>query len=178
MVYFFAVKIFYKKQRSLNCLNFYGCTLVHMESKASATMNSFFELKSIKEFFKGQVPDVLKRCKRSRIFDVHPSMLRGRLTSSEVEIFEKLVIFLSSTFEDTKFEQDFLLAEIFPFLRKICLLLDIDFDIVSMRWGVNGKAGDSHKTGELCMQQLEYCKKTSISTAYITFQGETLFFPF
>ena len=138
-------------------------------------MNLFSELESIKESIREQVPNVLERCQVSRLFDSHPEMLKGRLTVSKVERFEKLVIFISSTFDDMKFEQDYLLSEIFPFLRKICLLLDVDFDIVSMRWGVNGKAGDSHKTGELCMQQLEYCKKTSIATAYMTIQGN--FFP-
>jgi len=140
-----------------------------MASNSILTMDVFSILKLTKESIKTQVQDVLKSCPNSRL--VNSSMLKGRLTDSILQRLDKLVIFLSSTFEDTKFEQDFMLAEIFPFLREICLELGLDFDVVSMRWGVNGKAGDTHKTSELCMQQLEYCKNNSISTAYITFQG-------
>ena len=89
-----------------------------------------------------------------------------------MEIKSRLQLFLSSTFEDTKFEQDFMLQYVFPFLREeICRPLGLDFDIVTMRWGVNGISGDTHKTSELCMKQLENSKTCSIGTAYVTFQG-------
>ena len=41
-----------------------------------------------------------------------------------------------------------------------------------MRWGVNGISGDTHKTSELCMKQLEDCKRCSIGIAYVTLQGD------
>ena len=100
-------------------------------------------------------------------------LLKGRLTEFILEVLSRVQIFLSSTFEDTKFEQDFMLEHIFPFLREeVCRPLSLDFDVVTMRWGVNGKSGDTHKTSELCMKQLEDCKKNSISVAYATFQGQ------
>ena len=72
-------------------------------------------------------------------------------------------VFLSSTFEDTKNEQDHMLVNVFPFVREdICRPLGLDFDVVTMRWGVNGIASSTHRTSEMCMKQLEDSKQCSV----------------
>lgn len=83
----------------------------------------------------------------------------------------RVIQFISSTFEDTKFEQDYLLSEIFPFLTEFCRLLHLEFNIVSMRWGVRSKAGNDHKTSELCMSELYDCINHSVGLAYVTLQS-------
>ena len=83
---------------------------------------------------------------------------------------ERVSLFISSTFDDTKFEQDVLLGAS-PFLKSFCRELGLDFGIVSMRWGVNGRSMDSHLTSELCFQQLAACLKESAGPAFLTLQS-------
>ena len=80
-------------------------------------------------------------------------------------------IFMSSTFDDTKFEQDALLRKVFPELQRFCVNLGLSFDVVSMRWGVLSRSGDSHMTSELCMTQLQKCLDESAGPAFVTLQS-------
>jgi hypothetical protein len=79
--------------------------------------------------------------------------------------------FISSTFEDTQFEQDYLLTQCFPFLKEFCDELLLDFNVVSMRWGVRARAGNDHRTAELCMEELQQCLQKSAGLAYIAIQS-------
>ena len=83
----------------------------------------------------------------------------------------KVNVFISSTFDDTKFEQDVLLKMVYPRLRDFCRSLGLGFDVVSMRWGVLARSGDEHLTSELCMSQLEMCKRESVGLSFLTLQG-------
>ena len=80
----------------------------------------------------------------------------------------KVRVFMSSTFDDTKFEQDEVLNNAYSFLKKFCQILTLDFDIVSMRWGVNARSGALHQTSELCMDQLRMCLQESMGPAFVT----------
>ena len=67
--------------------------------------------------------------------DREPQLKNGYLPEKKLEVKTRTQVFLSSTFEDTKNEQDHMLLEVFPFLREeICRPLGLDFDIVTMRW--------------------------------------------
>lgn len=83
----------------------------------------------------------------------------------------KVLHFISSTFEDTQFEQDFMLLHCFPFLRQYCDQLGLDFDIVSMRWGVRARANNAHRTSEMCLEELHYCLEESLGIGYISLQS-------
>lgn len=83
----------------------------------------------------------------------------------------KIMYFMSSTFDDTKFEQDFLLEHVFPFLKICCKILHFDFNVVSMRWGVRSFAGNNHLTSDMCMRELYDCLNLSAGVAYITLQS-------
>ena len=37
---------------------------------------------------------------------------------------------------DTQMERNYLMLEAYPFLRKLCLVLGLEFRVVDMRWGV------------------------------------------
>ena len=98
-------------------------------------------------------------------------ILCGKISDSEISASSRVVLFISSTFEDTKFEQDYLLLEVFPFLEDFCRQLHLSFSVVTMRWGVRAAAGNFHLTSEMCMQQLEMCKQESVGLAYVTLQS-------
>ena len=116
-----------------------------------------------------ELKDVLANCRTIMLID--GAILHGRLLKEMLMFKDRLQIFISSTFDDTKNEQDFILENVFPFLREICRALDLEFDVVTMRWGINGLAGDNHMTSEICMTLLEDCKNSSIAVAYVTLQG-------
>ena len=64
-----------------------------------------------------------------------PGLKSGYLPKKALEVKSRSQIFLSSTFEDTKYEQDDMLVNVFPFMREeICRPLGLDFDVVTMRW--------------------------------------------
>ena len=66
-----------------------------------------------------------------------PGLKFGYLPTKPLEVKTRSQVFLSSTFEDTKNEQDDMLVNVFPFMREdICRPLGLDFDVVTMRWVV------------------------------------------
>lgn len=73
------------------------------------------------------------------------ALLSGRVFGSfykalsESQSKTQLCLFVSSTFVDTKFEQDAFLVKVFPCLKAACFNLGLDFNVVSMRWGVRAK---------------------------------------
>ena len=36
-----------------------------------------------------------------------------------------------------------------------------------MRWGIRGDASDDHSTVDLCMREIDHCKKLSFGTYFI-----------
>jgi len=64
-----------------------------------------------------------------------------------------------------------LLKTVYPRLRDFCRSLSLGFDVVLMRWGVLARSGDEHLTSELCMSQLEMCKRESFGLSLLTPQG-------
>ena len=111
----------------------------------------------------------------NRIPEIVQKILRGEVSPSEdISSFlpkRKVTQFISSTFEDTQFEQDYMLKEYFPFMKQFCDVLGLDFDVVTMRWGVRARANNDHKTTEMCMEELYNCLNESAGLAYIALQS-------
>ena len=82
-----------------------------------------------------------------------------------------VMVFVSATFLDTRFEQDAILERAVPELQEFCRGLGLQFQIVSMRWGVLPRSGNDHLTAELCMAQLHRCLEESAGTAFVTLQS-------
>ena len=102
----------------------------------------------------------------SSLYDIYKGHNFNNINESS-----KVTYFISSTFEDTKFEQDFLLENVFSFINKLCKLMSYDFNIVSMRWGVRSYSNNSHLVSELCMRELYECLNNSKGISYITLQS-------
>ena len=133
---------------------------------------NFPQLEDAKREILAKMQLLLERQRDVTTVLTNSSIRSGRLQQQVLTFYQKLQLFLSSTFDDTKCEQDFMLEHLFPFLRdEVCQSLSLEFDVVTMRWGVRGKALDTHQTSEMCMQQLEDCKRSSVSVAYLTFQS-------
>jgi hypothetical protein len=63
------------------------------------------------------------------------------------------------------------MVDAYPYLRQLCSLLGLEFQVVDMRWGVRDERSDNHGTSVLCMSELKKCLGLSLSTAFITLLG-------
>lgn len=45
--------------------------------------------------------------------------------------------------------------------------INILFQVVDMRWGVQDQASDDHSTSELCMNEIKNCQKESAGPTFV-----------
>ncbi|CAD5120533.1 DgyrCDS9098 [Dimorphilus gyrociliatus] len=70
-------------------------------------------------------------------------------------------------------ERNFLMEDAYPKLRKYCKeRFGLEFEVVDMRWGIPEMARNDHSTVQLCMNEIELCKKSSIGPFFIAFIGQ------
>eukprot|EP01041_Mallomonas_annulata_P007076 gene7076-14390_t len=148
-------------------LLFQKCALLHCEVDNNFSGRSTLRMNELMEEASRLAAKSESYCR----VEINSLLCSGDVQYSFETPSNKLLIFISSTFEDTKHEQDALLTRAFPFLRGFCNVLGLEFDVVSMRWGVRSRSGNDHKTSELCMSQLDKCLKMSCGIAYATIQS-------
>ncbi|XP_041349492.1 NACHT and WD repeat domain-containing protein 2-like [Gigantopelta aegis] len=96
-------------------------------------------------------------------------IVRGNV-SLECPSTAKIVrIFTSSTFTDTRHERNTLMKSVYPRLKSRCQKKGYEFQVVDMRWGVRDEATDDHMAAELCLKELDLCKKLSTGPCFVTF---------
>lgn len=81
-------------------------------------------------------------------------------------------VFVSSTFEDLKEERNALQRDVFPRLAKLCEEHGARFQAIDLRWGVRDEAGLDQKTMEICLAEIERCKKTNLKPNFIVLLGD------
>eukprot|EP00736_Rhodelphis_marinus_P008356 Rmarinus@m.3959 len=84
----------------------------------------------------------------------------------------KLAVFVSSTFLDTVEERNAFMSHVYPNVRDYAKSLDLEFEAVEMRWGIRYEASSDHRTVEMCMQQLERCRKESAGLFFVSLWGD------
>eukprot|EP00041_Stephanoeca_diplocostata_P037719 m.1439512 g.1439512 ORF g.1439512 m.1439512 type:complete len:266 (+) comp25093_c0_seq39:845-1642(+) len=84
-------------------------------------------------------------------------------------VMRHIRIFLSSTFTDTGPTRDFLMQHVWPFLRQFCQDREIHFEVVDLRWGVNDTMVDNHQIYDICMSEIDKCKRLSIGPFFLFF---------
>ncbi|CAB1324586.1 unnamed protein product [Coregonus sp. 'balchen'] len=75
-------------------------------------------------------------------------------------------VFVSSTFTDMSSERNALLDKAYPELQVFCQSLGLAFEVVDMRWGLRDAIAVDHMTTELCLQEIEACKKALLGNRY------------
>lgn len=77
-------------------------------------------------------------------------------------------MFLSSTFTDTKWERDLIIADVLPFLTEYGRKAGVEFFQPSeMRWGIRETTAAAHLTSEVCMSEIERCQAESDGITYV-----------
>ena len=80
-------------------------------------------------------------------------------------------VFISSTFEDMKEERNALQLHVFPKLQTLCEENGARFTAVDLRWGVREEAALDHRTMDICLGEIERCKRTRIKPNFIFLLG-------
>ncbi|XP_033644515.1 NACHT domain- and WD repeat-containing protein 1-like [Asterias rubens] len=81
-------------------------------------------------------------------------------------------IFVSSTFGDTVAERNSLLDRAYSTLHEWCILHDLEFQVVDMRWGVRDEASAYHMTTKLCIREIQNCMKLSLGPNFMFILGQ------
>ncbi|XP_063311499.1 NACHT domain- and WD repeat-containing protein 1 [Pelobates fuscus] len=100
------------------------------------------------------------------------NILRGRKTTLPTEPSNSVRIFISSTFSDMAEERDMLMELAYPEIQAFCQKNGLTFEVVDMRWGVRDYATVDHMTTELCMKEIEFCRRTSMGPFFIGLVGQ------
>ena len=69
---------------------------------------------------------------------------------------------------DMREERNWLAAEAYPQIKEFCNEeLDMDFQVVDMRWGVTDDATNEHITEDLCLAEIAKCQRTSFGPNFV-----------
>jgi len=68
-------------------------------------------------------------------------------------------LFISSTFSDFQVEREVLQTNIFPEIKEYCTSKGYTFQPIDLRWGVSEEAQIDQKALEMCIQEVQSCKK-------------------
>lgn len=71
--------------------------------------------------------------------------------------WREIKVFISSTFRDFHAERDYLIKNVFPYIRLECQKWRLHFIDIDLRWGVTEEQAKSGKVVDLCLQQVEDC---------------------
>ena len=59
------------------------------------------------------------------------------------------------------------MEEIYPILKKYCKEKGLEFQAIDMRWGVPEEAQIDHLTSDLCMREVNKCKRVSFGPSCV-----------
>ena len=68
-------------------------------------------------------------------------------------------LFISSTFSDFQVERETLQTKVFPEIKEYCSIKGYTFQPIDLRWGVSDEAQEDQKTLEICVKEVQSCKR-------------------
>ncbi|XP_045845669.1 NACHT domain- and WD repeat-containing protein 1 isoform X1 [Meles meles] len=73
---------------------------------------------------------------------------------------------------DMDAEREALQSTAFPEVQTFCQKHGLMFEVVDLRWGIRSTEATDHMTTELCLEELDRCRKTSIGPAFVALLGD------
>ena len=67
-------------------------------------------------------------------------------------------LFVSSTFQDMKAERDWLTAQVFPQLRRLCERRGVAWSEVDLRWGITDEQAAAGEVVPICLRAVDRCR--------------------
>src|ERR1700736_3016228 len=80
-------------------------------------------------------------------------------------------LFVSSTFVDFRLERTALHESVFPLLHSLCAHHGCNFQPIDLRWGISDEAEFDHKTIQICLGEIERCRKTTTRPNFLFLLG-------
>jgi WD40 repeat protein len=105
-------------------------------------------------------------------------LIRGQITEASMEEIrrampkKKLMVFVSSTFDDTHLERDILHKNILPSLQMMGQHFGIQVILYDMRFGVKDENTLSHMTWETCKEAIKQCHEGSDGLFFLSLQAD------
>ncbi|KAM9687659.1 NACHT domain- and WD repeat-containing protein 1 [Trichechus inunguis] len=69
-------------------------------------------------------------------------------------------------------EREALQNSAYPEVQTFCQKHGLKFEVVDLRWGVRNTEATDHMTTELCLEEIDRCRKTSIGPAFVALVGD------
>ncbi|XP_010993374.3 NACHT domain- and WD repeat-containing protein 1 isoform X2 [Camelus dromedarius] len=69
-------------------------------------------------------------------------------------------------------EREALQSSAYPEVQTFCQKHGLMFEVVDLRWGIRNSEATDHMTTELCLEELDRCRKTSIGPAFVALIGD------
>eukprot|EP00071_Canis_lupus_P029068 XP_022262625.1 NACHT domain- and WD repeat-containing protein 1 isoform X2 [Canis lupus familiaris] len=99
-------------------------------------------------------------------------LLQGQADPLPAPLSRSVAIFISSTVSDMDAEREALQSTAFPEVQTFCQKNGLMFEVVDLRWGIRNTEATDHMTTELCLEELDRCRKTSIGPAFVALLGD------
>lgn len=64
-------------------------------------------------------------------------------------------------------ERNTLARHVYPLLKEYCAGLDLDFQVVDMRWGVTEDSQNDHSVENLCLREISNCQNMSLGPNFV-----------
>ncbi|KAG3279983.1 NACHT and WD repeat domain containing 1 [Ictidomys tridecemlineatus] len=69
-------------------------------------------------------------------------------------------------------EREALQSAACPQVQTFCQKHGLTFEVVDLRWGIQNSEATDHMTTEICLEELDRCRKTSIGPAFVALIGD------
>ncbi|KAF5913734.1 hypothetical protein HPG69_017510 [Diceros bicornis minor] len=69
-------------------------------------------------------------------------------------------------------EREALQSTAYPEVQTFCQKHGLMFEVVDLRWGVRNTEATEHMTMELCLEELDRCRQTSVGPAFVALVGD------
>ncbi|XP_019497562.1 PREDICTED: NACHT domain- and WD repeat-containing protein 1 isoform X3 [Hipposideros armiger] len=69
-------------------------------------------------------------------------------------------------------EREALQITAYPEVQTFCQKHGLMFEVVDLRWGIRNTEATDHMTTELCLEELDRCRKTSLGPAFVALLGD------
>ncbi|XP_040300765.1 NACHT domain- and WD repeat-containing protein 1 isoform X2 [Herpailurus yagouaroundi] len=69
-------------------------------------------------------------------------------------------------------EREALQSTAYPKVQNFCQKHGLMFEVVDLRWGIRNTEAAEHMTTELCLEELDRCRKTSTGPAFVALLGD------
>ena len=101
------------------------------------------------------------------------SILTGKVGERAFKTENRVVrFFVSSTFDDTLHERNFILEDVIPYVSECARNRGLDIALSEMRFGIREKASADNRTLEICLEELKHCQDVSAGLNFILIAGD------